>query len=407
MTSKGNLAMTLIVLTFFGCGETVQTFAASPQESASRPMLPGTRVEYITDPSMNNANAIAVTIPEKWHFQGVLFQAGSLPAMPYFVFRASSPDGLSFAERLPRLCWNWGSGPHLRETPRSCLRLDEPMNGQGFLRHLATMLNVEYVADVPIPAEVNAARQRAAQAQDKDWKFFTVSNTSELVSAIVHYQNGTFPMKGLLGAVVDCHRTNYPGMRPTPYRQGVPPSAVYGCEAAVRYTVAPEDQFEAVRKLWDPAGMGGQILPQWDYAMGVRIQKWGEMVRAQQNQMMQTQLQIQQQQFDHDQAVRQQMHEQFLSTMQRGTDMSMARSQAGMNARSTATSDWVDYALNQRTVMDPSSGQLTKVSTSYSYTWRDSTGQHVYQTTDPNANPNGTMPGSWTKQQVVHGDGRM
>lgn len=131
------------------------------------------------------------------------------------------------------------------------------------------------------------------------------------------------------------------------------------------------------------------------------------MVRAQQNQMMQTQLQIQQQQFDHDQAVRQQMHEQFLSTMQRGTDMSMARAQAGMNARSTATSDWVDYALNQRTVMDPSSGQLTKVSNSYSYTWRDSTGQHVYQTTDPNANPNGTMPGSWTKQQVVHGDGRM
>ena len=148
-----------------------------------------------------------------------------------------------------------------------------------------------------------------------------------------------------------------------------PPPAVYGCEAAVRYTVAPEDQFEAVRKLWDPAGMGGQILPQWDYAMGVRIQKWGEMVRAQQNQMMQTQLQIQQQQFDHDQAVRQQMHEQFLSTMQRGTDMSMARDQAGMNARSTATSDWVDYALNQRTVMDPSSGQLTKVSNSYSYTW--------------------------------------
>jgi hypothetical protein len=71
-----------------------------------------------------------------------------------------------------------------------------------------------------------------------------------------------------------------------------------------------------------------------------------------------------------------------------------------MNARSTAASDWVDYALNQRTVVDPSTGQLTKVSSSYTYTWRDSTGQHIYQTTDPNANPNGTMPGNWTKQQV-------
>src|SRR5450432_1890354 len=35
-----------------------------------------TRVEYITDPSMNNMNAVSVTVPAKWHFQGVLFQGG-------------------------------------------------------------------------------------------------------------------------------------------------------------------------------------------------------------------------------------------------------------------------------------------------------------------------------------------
>jgi len=96
-----------------------------------------------------------------------------------------------------------------------------------------------------------------------------------------------------------------------------------------------------------------------------------------------------------------------MATMQRGADLSMARAQASMNARSTAASDWVDYALNQRTVVDPSTGQLTKVSSSYTYTWRDSTRQHIYQTSDPNANPNGTMPGNWTKQQWVHGDGTM
>ena len=63
-------------------------------------MLPGTPWNTFHRPfSMNNANAIAVTIPEKWHFQGVLFQAGSLPAMPHLLLRASSPDGLSF---LPR-----------------------------------------------------------------------------------------------------------------------------------------------------------------------------------------------------------------------------------------------------------------------------------------------------------------
>jgi hypothetical protein len=99
------------------------------------------------------------------------------------------------------------------------------------------------------------------------------------------------------------------------------------------------------------------------------------------------------------------MHEQFLATMQRGTDMSMARTQASMNARSTATSDWVDYALDQKTVMDPTTGQVNKVSSSYTHTWVDSTGTVSYQTNDPNANPNGVLQGNWTQRQQVHGDG--
>jgi hypothetical protein len=111
------------------------------------------------------------------------------------------------------------------------------------------------------------------------------------------------------------------------------------------------------------------------------------------------------QQFQHDQAVRQQMHEQFLATMQRGTDLSMARTQANANARSTAASDWVDYALDRQTVRDPGTGQVSKVSSTYSYTWVDETGKTSYQTNDGNANPNGVLPGNWTQQAVTHGDG--
>src|ERR1035441_6581027 len=111
------------------------------------------------------------------------------------------------------------------------------------------------------------------------------------------------------------------------------------------------------------------------------------------------------QRFAHQQATQQQMHEEFMATMQRGTNMSMARTQANMNARSTAASDWVDYALDQRTVADPNTGQVNKVSSAYSYTWVDSSGKTSYQTSDPNANPNGTLKGNWTRQQQVHGNG--
>ena len=40
--------------------------------------------------------------------------------------------------------------------------------------------------------------------------------------------------------------------------------------------------------------------------------------------------------------------------------------------------------------------------------WReevDSTGKVGYQTNDVNANPNGSLQGTWTRQTVTHGDG--
>jgi hypothetical protein len=59
-------------------------------------------------------------------------------------------------------------------------------------------------------------------------------------------------------------------------------------------------------------------------------------------------------------AVQQQMHNEFMNTMQRGTDMSLQRTSDAMNARTTAASDWVDYALDRRTVMDTNTGQIYK-----------------------------------------------
>ena len=75
------------------------------------------------------------------------------------------------------------------------------------------------------------------------------------------------------------------------------------------------------------------------------------------------------------------------------------------NSNHTIASDWVDYSLDQQTVRDPHTGQVTKVSSSNSYTWIDSSGKVSYQTNDVNANPNGTLQGNWTRQQQVHGDG--
>lgn len=94
-----------------------------------------------------------------------------------------------------------------------------------------------------------------------------------------------------------------------------------------------------------------------------------------------------------------------MSTMQRGTDMSMHQAAQVANTNHTIASDWTDYSLDRQTVRDPTSGQVSKVSSGSNYTWLNSSGQTSYQTNDPNADPNGTLQGTWTRQQVVHGDG--
>ena len=405
------------------CGQkpAAQSGSSAPASTAAAPASGGTRVEYITDPTLNDMKAIAVKVPAKWHFQGVLYQGGKCASMPFGVFRATSPDGLSFVERMPELGWTWAEGPYSQFLPKDCLPLTGPMKAQDFLKFMAATMKVQYVADDPVPAEQSAAAQKVWDDSDASMvsRYAQMhvqppKNTAELAQAFVSFQNGTFAMKGALAVRIHCVETHQAGMsglskwspgHPVTVTTG-PPSTIHTCTAAVRYATAPQNQFEAVMKPWLAPGMGANGgEPEWANAWSQRNTAQMQQMTADMNRAAAAQRQAQQQQFNHDQAVRQQMHEQFLATMQRGTDMSMARTQANMNARSTAASDWVDYALDQQTVRDPNTGQVSKVSSAYSYTWVDSSGKNSYQTMSPNADPNGVLTGNWTRQQQVHGNG--
>jgi hypothetical protein len=183
------------------------------------------------------------------------------------------------------------------------------------------------------------------------------------------------------------------------------PSTVDKCTAVTQYISAPESKFPTLAKTWDSQGWGATELTDWAQAWIQRNNQQSQQMIAQMNATAAAQRQASAQQFQHDQAVRQQMHEQFMQTMQEGTDRSMARTAAAAQARTTAASDWVDFALDRQTVRDPNTGQVSKVSSTYSHTWIDETGKSSYQTNNVNANPNGVLPGTWTQQTQTHGDG--
>jgi hypothetical protein len=412
--TKVRLAAVLIAIAILGCKGPLPTSAAGASEGAAAAPSGGTLVQYIPDPTLNNMNAFSVTIPAKWHFNGVLYQGGNCSSVPYGVFRASSPDGLSSVERLPVLAWMWGTGPMIGYQPKNdCLPLKGPMSAQEFLKYLAATMKLNYVADEPVAPEENAKAQKALQdAQAVYAPKYAAMNVQppktvrELAWATVSSQNGSFALKGRLKVMVECIETQYPGfksiLRGMPDR---PPSTIDKCTAGVTYFSAPDNQYAAFIRQWDAPGMGGKAEDAWQQAWIQRNNAQSQQAINNMIQQSNAQMAAQRQQFAHDQAVRQQMHEDFMATMQRGTDMSMARANQSMNARSTAASDWVDYALDQKTVMDPNTGQVSKFSSSYTSTWVDSSGRTSYQTNDPNANPNGVLQGSWTRQATVHGNG--
>jgi hypothetical protein len=104
----------LMALALMGCEAMHPSAAANDgggmsgsakSEGASGPASSSgaTRVEYVKDPTLNNMNAFGVTMPAKWHFQGVLIQGGNCASLPFMVLGVGrgANDRFHAKERLP------------------------------------------------------------------------------------------------------------------------------------------------------------------------------------------------------------------------------------------------------------------------------------------------------------------
>lgn len=374
----------------------------------AHPAVPGTalpgdmRTATIHDPGLD-MDAFTVTYPAKWHFQGTILQGTGCTNIPLPVYRMFSPDGLSEIERLPRLDWKW-SVPGVKEAGAGCMPFTKVMTGKEILQYVSAILKVEYVRDLPVaPAKVAEYQRALANVPVIPGAPKTFPDEGDLASAVVRYRNGSFVIEGRLDAQVRCGHSQL--------RTGIPTGPamwdIHNCLANVHYSHAPESKFSEVSAFADD--IQEAPIQQWlrtSVAQHVAQTAQEGQIRlqnaARENAARSA---AQQQQFEQGQALRQQQHEEFLSTMQRGAQMSMNQAAQVANSNHTIASDWVDYSLDRQTVRDPNTGQLSKVSSAYSYTWVDQSGKTAFQTMDVNANPNGSLQGTWTRQQVVHGDG--
>jgi hypothetical protein len=365
--------------------------SSAPAEAVNLPAGGGTRVVSVNDPIFN-MRAYSYTIPANWFFEGAAVQGSGCGGGVVPVFRANSPDGLTGIKALPRLDWAWSDNPAMaaKDNGADCLSDKNVLSARDFLKYMFGVLHVNFVKLEPVPWL--AQRQREAAAQN------TANSTStiDIAIATVNYNINKIVIEEQIQANVRCSSTLLVGTR----------THQNSCNAYVLREWAPQGKFDA--EIYKPILHSFTIDQDWQArytAMMVQQIKdraanaaaFLDARERAQNRQMQAQYSA----FQQSQALHQRQHEEFMAVMQRGTDMSMARTQESMNARSRVADDWCDYSLDQQKRLDPNTGEITKDSAAYNYTWVNEQGDQV-QTNNINANPNGNGTGNWTLQENVH-----
>jgi hypothetical protein len=357
LVNVARLAAIVAALTILGCKGGGQLSAASASTG-------GTKDVSVPDTTMNNTTAYTVTIPASWNFKGVLMQGGvpTCQSYAYAVWRATSADGQSYVEQMPQMMWAYGTGP---KPASGCLPLNGPMTAQDFVKFLAKSMQLSYVSDEPVAAADNAAVQK--QLQDTAASFAARNlpppkNTLELAQGNVSFNKGSVAMQGRMSVQLSCTETDFPGFKSILVGMASKPAtASTKCTASAMFRAAPQGQLAAVLQMWTPTSMGFHENIPWGNAW---VQRYAQQSNAQNQAMIRSAddaIRAGNAQIAQTMQLQQQEHDQFLSAMQQSTDNSMANANAAMNARSTAASDVVDFALNQQTVVNTNNGQLMKI----------------------------------------------
>jgi len=370
-------------------GATYVNSAALPDRMATGP---------VTDPGLNDMVAVNMTMPEGWKLQGLEILAPCTP-FPYPVFRAYSPDGLMQLRQEPLIGWNFGPGANRS----GCVNVASAVSAADFLKYyVGTMKGgVHVVGPMPVPAAYSQAAQKAAAQSNQNGnigpKILQLHYSADTAALRVQVVNGSFLVEERLRAAVHC------GARSTSQA-----SAGGTCYAIVDVLSAPRGKLDALVQLADKNGLPRWTgNPAWGKALlqqlTERNQRIGQQILANGRAESQAASAMLYNAFQQNMARSASEHAAFMQQQEASFESSMNNANAAMNARSTAASDFVDYALDQQTVTG--AGETTKVSSAYSQTWVNGQGQY-YQTNLTNVNPNGVLAGNWTKATVVHGNGQ-
>lgn len=366
----------------------------------------------INDPAYN-VKAFTITIPAGWKFQGTVIPGPDCSNIPFPVFRAYSTDGLSEMRLEPTFEWTFHPALKNFHSPSGCLNFGHTLSAVEFLKHYEEMIatsGMHVVGTMPIATQYQ--KRVDGVANNMNHISADIQGSANAAAVRVETSNGTFVIEQRLRVYVEC--------RVSKATTGMAAGGG-GCSAHVDVVRAPKGKLDALCAIVDAHDL--VRTPHEDAWLQRVLQTNAERNRQRQEQLTRNErasAAMLKKQFDDFMATSQRNHEAFMAQQESSFrthqaqmaqqsssfHSSMNNANNAMNARSTAASDWVDYALDQQTVTGQ--GGTVKVSSAYGQTWSSTTGNQTqwYQTNDPNANPNGVLPGNWTQDTKVHGNGQ-
>ncbi len=347
------------------------------------------QTEIINDPSLENKKAFTVTIPSGWKFQGTVIAPVGCN-LPSPVFRAYSPDGLTEMRLLPSFSWGLQekipTGWQGLSANHECIYLNDSMTAAQFLDcYVQTIGPVHVVGPMSISTQYRGqldelvGKLNAIGLKDPKWSTHT---TGDAAALRIETTNGTFTIEQRLRARVVCSLWS---------------KAIGGtlgkCSARVDVLRAPKGQLDALVNIADCHNLtNAKNDDAWLSAMVARMNDY----QARHfdpyvpNQPATAMLYRQAGDFGLIQTDRQ--HE--LDNMNEQVARHMRQRVMDGLSPSAFPSDWADFALDPK----PVAGSYGVVHFSGAVrSWSRSSGQH-YQTRDPDANPNGVLPGNWTDE---------
>ena len=348
----------------------------------------------IADPTLGGMKAFTVNIPAGWQLQGTVVRGPDCYPNSFPTFRAYSRDGLSEIRLLP--AFNWSFHPAIRmNTIAGCLPYKSTMSAAEFLNHFVELIpgGLHVVGPMSIAQPYRARVEDVAASLNANNRTPGFHASVDTAALRIETINGSFIIEQRVRVWIGCRTNNQAGV----FSGG-------GCDAHVDVLRAPKGKLDALVALVDAHDLTRPTGdPQWKAAYLQRQSRENDQRMKDLTETENHQLSMIQAQGEQIQETMKRNHEAFMAQQESQFQSAMKNANNAMNARTTAASDWVDYALDQQTVFG--SGGLAKVSSSYSQTWSNGQNQW-FQTNNPNSDPNGALYGNWTRDTKVHGNGQ-